>query len=505
MKLVRFGCLFLCMGAPLLSKKSDHTLGQIETTDKFSAEKQEPPQNVSTVNSGEPLDDTLPALQLPPEDRSYPYKFRSGCKPKKPKFTWSGCVQPSIHYDKRVGYTSRETSSYRQPRECLPDCRGRDINKRGEWDVLAIETALRLTARGPRIYGAKIEGVIDGDFEGISDFTTELFRLRQGFVQLSWKVPTHTCGIHSDFIPAHKSNEQSAFSMDKSVTEFITLLGMTWHPLYPLEASPHVIADNSGQPFDPFNRIPQIRLTIKYRNIELLFAGSTELHPPSDGPLGFTTFYERWSKMPEWSQGIRWYYGPHLVGSVVNVKRIVPRIFNDAQCRVDESLISVCACVYNHMIFHDYYWNLKSLFVQNGTHISMLGGYAVQTISQLDKGGDIRTYTPLNTFSIWTEFGKEKGLYRAGIFIGYTKNLGSSSKLAPGPNGQPILYGELTNTDAVYRVSPRFVFEQKPITFAVEIENTWATYGTRIDLHGRPRNRYTVHNTRVEFTSLYCF
>ena len=81
------------------------------------------------------------------------------------------------------------------------------------------------------------------------------------------------------------------------------LIGQTWHPLFTEECFPTVINFNTGIPFQPFNRSPQIRYTYTNNNFKLQLATLTERDFTTPGPAGASFTYLSNNAIPEFTAG----------------------------------------------------------------------------------------------------------------------------------------------------------------------------------------------------------
>ena len=167
----------------------------------------------------------------------------------KPGINFSGFVKTDIFYDTRQTGCIREGHFLLYPENKLPDSYGNDINARANFNILSIQSRLKGSITGSDAFGAKTSGLIEADFFGnenanFSDVNG--FRIRHAFVKLNWKS-----------------------------TELMA--GQYWHPMFIAESFPGVISFNTGAPFQPFSRNPQIRLTQSFGNPDFLC--TFECHP----------------------------------------------------------------------------------------------------------------------------------------------------------------------------------------------------------------------------------
>ena len=89
---------------------------------------------------------------------------------------------------------------------------------------------------------------IEGEFFGTSDADVSGFRVRHAFLKLDWQSSS-------------------------------LLIGQFWHPMFVVEMFPGVVSFNTGAPFQPFARNPQIRFTHSF--------GDVKTHRGGDVATGF--------------------------------------------------------------------------------------------------------------------------------------------------------------------------------------------------------------------------
>jgi hypothetical protein len=156
-------------------------------------------------------------LKAQEEEKSYGIKF-------------SGFVKTDVFYDTRQTVSIREGHFLLFPAAKDLDADNNDINGKSGFNILSIQTRLLGKITGPDAFGAKTSGLIEADFfgnENSSFSDVNGFRLRHAFVKLNWQK-----------------------------TEL--LIGQFWHPMFVTDCYPGVISFNTGAPFQPFSRNPQI-------------------------------------------------------------------------------------------------------------------------------------------------------------------------------------------------------------------------------------------------------
>jgi hypothetical protein len=111
-----------------------------------------------------------------------------------------------------------------------------------------------------------------------------------------------------------------------------------------------------------------------------------------------------------------------------------------------------------------------------------------------------REYTNLNTCSGWLDLQTNGKKIQAGLFTGYTKNLGATDTITG------AFYARGSNIDNVFRVAPRVIFISGKLNIALEIEHTIACYGkSNGDSKGSVTDEKAIANTRALLAFIYKF
>ncbi|NTW34047.1 MAG: hypothetical protein HGB12_15760, partial [Bacteroidetes bacterium] len=181
--------------------------------------------------------------------------------------TFSGFVRTEAAFDTRQGEGYRDQLINLYPANIRLDKNGDDVNARPGFDQYAMTTRLTGNITGPSAFGAKSMACMEGDFTGPSNTENNAFRLRHAYIKLNWA----------------KSE---------------LFMGQYWHPLNLPEMIPSVISLNTGAPFHPFSRQPQIRFSRLFGKINVVAVASSERDNTSIGPLGSTSEYLRNSVIP---------------------------------------------------------------------------------------------------------------------------------------------------------------------------------------------------------------
>lgn len=368
--------------------------------------------------------------------------------------TFGGFVKTDIIYDSREVNALREGHFLLYPVEEKKDITGAVLNDRSSFNILSIQTRLTGKITAPDVLGAKTSGVIEGAFFGNVEGDINGFRLRHAFVKLEW--------------------ESSAL-----------LVGQYWHPMFIVESFPDVVSFNTGAPFQPFSRNPQIRFTQKFGAMSFIATAYTQRDFQSTGPQGGSSVYMRNAGLPGFHAQAQFQFQGILFGFGGDYKTLKPRTVSDKNYLTDETVSSYAGIAYGKINSGDFSLKVEGVYGQNLTDLLMLGGYAVYEKS-LTTG--IEKYTNTNTYSVWSEliYGKD---VQFALFGGYTKNDGTDKTVTTN-------YARGFNIDYIYRVSPRLIINSGKFRVAGEVEYTSAAYGTP-DTFGKVQNSKEVANLRV--------
>lgn len=379
--------------------------------------------------------------------------------------TFSGYIKTDVIFDTRQTVSLREGHFLLYPQDRLLDPAGHDLNAKDTFHILPIQTRLALKINGPPALGAKTSGYIEAECFGMSDADINGFRLRHAYLKLNW---------------------------DKTEV----LVGQFWHPMFISESYPEVVSFNTGAPFEPFSRAPQIRFTWMPGDLSFSLTALAQRDFASTGPAGVSTSYFRNAACPELDFKAAWSGNNFLAGAGINVLRIVPRLTTETGYEANESLTSLAGYAFGRLKTRPVTIKAEGVYGGNLHHLTMLGGYAVSEI--IDPVTAQRDYSPINTAAGWIDIQTNGEKWQAGLFSGYTKNLGAKGEIS-GP-----IYSRVETMDHLVRIAPRFVFNAGKIRLAQEIELTSAAYGA-VESRARVNGLRTVTNLRLLAAVYYFF
>ena len=417
----------------------------------------------------------LPLLTLSQEEKKFGIQF-------------SGFVKTDIFYDTRQTDDLREGHFLILPKNISKDELGNDINDQSSFNFLSIQTRLAGNITGPDVLKAKTSAYIEAEFFGTSNADINGFRLRHAYALMDWK----------------KSE---------------LLVGQFWHPMFITSCFPTTVSFNTGAPFEPFSRNPQIRYTFRFfdfRAIGTLVAQRdfANMGPALSVPTAniSSSEYLRNAGIPEFNLKLEFNKlypeknQEFLVGAGIDYKSLKPMLTTsildtagkEHKYTTDETVNGISSFLYFKLKFKPITVKAQATLAQLSDNLTMLGGYAVNEI--IDSTKNTVGYSPMNVLSIWTDIHSNGVKWEFGLFAGYTKNNGFETNIVGNQ------YGRGGSIDHAYRIAPRAVFKPGQMRFAVEVENTVAAYG-KMDMldKGLVKETTNVSNLRLLLAVYYMF
>lgn len=403
------------------------------------------------------------------------------------KFT--GFVKNDFFYDSRQTVDVREGHFLLYPKEVSNDLDGNDINASPSFNFLSIQTRLTGTITGPDAFGAKTSGLIEGAFFGHTDADINGFRLRHAIIKLRW--------------------EKSEL-----------LLGQTWHAMFITDCFPDVVSFNTGAPFQPFSRNPQVKYTYFMGNLSLIATAMSQRDFASIGPattVGTTSVsskYLRNAGIPDINLKVQYNKSDKekgtqfVAGAGGDYKVLRPRLVSDAKYKTDQTISGLSAIAFMKIKIPKLTVKLEGVYGQNMYDATMLGGYAFAFTDDTNIiKKDLLEYTSLDVISFWTDIHSNGTKFKAGIFAGFTKNMGSLNNIMGYGIDSKYYLSRGSNIDYIYRISPRVEFNSGKTRFSTELEYTVAAYGkiTENNSLGQVSNAEEVSNLRLLIGAYYFF
>ncbi|MEN8115360.1 MAG: hypothetical protein ABFS16_00155 [Bacteroidota bacterium] len=358
------------------------------------------------------------------------------------KVQLSGFVRNDFIYDSRKNKDAVDHLLERWPLRPEYDANGDDLNAQSSLHMLNTFTRFGTRFSGLEIGKARIGAYVEVDFTGGS--ATNSLRFRHAYTKFDWE----------------KSH---------------LLFGRTWHPTFIEKVFPSTLNENTGMPFQVFNRSPQLRFTHSLTsNIDVILAAVYQFKYANFGPNepnGKTYMYQRNAGLPNLHAQLQFYNENWVVGALIDWKTIQPRTSTTGYngiFKTTEKLSSVAAIAYIKYAKDMFTFKAKSTYGQNLSESLLPGGYA---IASYDAATGTETYTPTNHIYNWVNFTYGKK-WVVGLYAGHLKYLGLSENQV----GQTF-YGEAADVDVMWKVAPQLIYNYKNFMFGWELTWTTAKYG----------------------------
>ena len=386
-----------------------------------------------------------------------------------------GHVRTDIFYNSRANTESVDGLFYSYPKDEVFDANGNDINGSPSSNMYAVYSRMGFDFAGPMIGKAKTSAKIEFDFRGNGNDNLSALRLRHAYFNFDW-------------------------GKNK------VLVGQTSHPFFG-DVSPQILNLNTGSPFQPFGRAPQIRYRHNSGALQLQAAAVWQSQFKSHGPSATdgtgnsrNQYPHKNSNIPELALGLDYKANGWIAGVGVDMLSIVPRVtsFDENKkpwYKVNERLTTVSYEAHVKYQKDKLFFAAKSVLGSNFTHTSMLGGYGIK--AEDAKTGE-REYTPFRNSSNWINivYGKK---WKPGIFVGYIKNLGTADDMI-----SSTVYGTGTNIDQLWTGTFELTYNVPHWKIGAEYNYTSADYGTT-QKDGKVIDTHAVGNNRLVLSATYSF
>lgn len=394
----------------------------------------------------------------------YSQDIKPTVDPNKSTLNWSGFVKAEALYDTRQIVEAREGYLLLYPKNVFPDKNGEDINAHGSFNQYAMTARLTVKATGPDIFGAKTLALIEGDFTGASNLEINSFRLRHAYLKLKW---------------SHAS----------------ILAGQYWHPINIPEMIPNVLSLNTGAPFHPFSRQPQIRIDASRGKINTVIAISSQRDYMNSGPAGASSVYLRNSAIPNLHAQIQYVTEKIFSGVGFDFKQIHPRLVTDSLYATNAAVNCLSYTAFVMAKTKPLVIKMQWIYGQGLNDHLLMGGYG---ITHIDPMTNQHEYAPLNYLSGWLNLQTTGKIWQGSLFAGYTKGMGAKHVITG------AVYARDADIAYVYRVAPMLSYTNGKLLLATELEMTTAAYGKK-DSHYKVYDASPVTNLRISFSAGYFF
>ena len=324
-----------------------------------------------------------------------------------------------------------------------------DANDGFNWRFVSLTTRLGLDVSGYKWGTMGISGKVEADFYYLSGSVPTL-RLRQAFMKLNW------------------DNSPVALT-----------IGQSWHPM--AADMPHMNNLETGAPFNPFNRSPQLTADIRLGEKFTLTASLLYLNhylPTGPGNVKSKDYYKY--GLPEAYLGIT-YKTASFTGKVgvdmVNMRpyRTIQAYWintPDAQAQVKSLLTTFSPFVFLQYTKGMFQLRAKSILAQAGEHLNLLSGYGV---ADFDTSSASITYTPMQDWASFVSFQYGKK-FQVMAMLGYMKQLGTTKELCD--NQVWMNDSADVRIQQAFRATPTVAWNLGKFTVSLEYNLTAAEFGS---------------------------
>lgn len=371
-------------------------------------------------------------------------------------FKFYGFIRNYFAFDSRESKSGTKDLFYYIPKDEALNAKGEDMNANPTFRFLAITSRVGLDVKDYQFGKTKVGAKIETDFYCMNG-NVAVLRLRQAYATLGWD------GLGKD-------GKQSS----------LLKIGQAWHPI--AADQPYVIDLETGTPFNPFSRTPQVMLDHNFsKNFTLTGGFIWQMQYLSSGPNGASDNYIKYGCIPEFYAGVTFKSNNGFTGRVgMDVLSIKPRWRNSDGDKVDDRITTVSPYVYAQYSKDAFAVNAKVVYASAGEHFNMLSGYGVTDVNS-DGSWE---YAPLHSTASYLSVKYGRKLQVQGM-IGHMKNLGTSKSLYedpanPGYTSTKNVYisgNGFHNLNQIIRVTPTVVYNLGKLSFGLEYDITSAQYG----------------------------
>ena len=323
-----------------------------------------------------------------------------------------------------------------------------DANDGFNWRFVSLTTRLGLDVSGYKWGTMGVSGKVEADFYYLSGSVPTL-RLRQAFMKLNW--------------------DNSPVSLT---------IGQSWHPM--AADMPHMNNLETGAPFNPFNRSPQLTADVKLNDKFTLTASLLYLnHYLPTGPAGKSKDYYKYG-LPEFYLGVAYKSGKFTGKLGLDMVNMRPyRTMNATWVNTPNAVVEVKGLLhtFSPFVFVQYTNGLfqlraKSILAQSGEHMNLLSGYG---IASFDQANATITYTPMQDWASFVSFQYGKKFQVMGM-LGYMKQLGTTKDLTD--NQLWMNTAADVHIQQAFRATPTVAWNLGKFTVSLEYNLTAAEFGS---------------------------
>lgn len=399
-------------------------------------------------------------------------------------YKFYGFIRNYMVYDSRESVAGTGDLFYYLPKDRNLNEIGEDLNLKNSFRFLSLTSRAGVDVSGYQIGRTAVGAKIEADFyAGLSGVTgTATFRMRQAYLTLGWKD-----------LPLGKESRASVGLK----------MGQAWHPMA-ADLCP-VFTLESGAPFGPFSRTPQLTLDANLgEHFTLTASALWQMQYTSAGPDGASANYIKYSCTPEGYLGVTLKFGGWLARAGADVLSIKPRTTGTSRLflaadggtqdwkkvtvKVSDRITTVSPFVYMQYVRGKFAVKAKTIYASAGEHMNIQGGYGVTRKFEEDGQDGHWEYTPTRSSSTWmtVSYGDK---WVPMLMVGYYQNFGTAEDLLVegGKGSESSLYfskNSFKNLNRLYRIAPSIVCNFGKLAIGLDYELSGAQFGQEKDADG---------------------
>ena len=420
-------------------------------------------------------------------------------------FKLYGFVRNFFAFDTRESNAGTGDLFYYVPKDVAMNEDGsQDLNQQSSFRFLALTSRVGLDMYGYQIgrtmFGAKIETDFYAGLTGSPKINgTAQLRLRQAYMTIGW----------------------NDLKMGQENTASVNLkLGQAWHPM--AVDQPHVLALETGTPFNPFSRTPQVLMDASLGD-HFIVSGAAiwQMQYLSTGPGGASAEYIKYGCIPEAYIGLTYKTaGGFLAKAGLDILSIKPRrtgVNSDGvTVKVSDRITTVSPYIYLQYTARKFEVKAKTIYSQAGEHLYLMSGYGITDNTAADGHYE---YAPIQASSTWASvsYGSK---WQVMLMGGYIKNLGATEDFVNtagktdaddfyfNSNGAKNLSNGAKNLNSMWRIIPTVAYNVGKFTLALEYNITAARYGDGLSYNARGlslEGLHWVYNNRIQMMARFTF
>ena len=362
------------------------------------------------------------------------------------KFKLYGFIRNYLTVDTREVNAGTQDLYFYMPKDVnLKD--GVDMNAGLTWRYLSMTTRLGLDVSGYKFGSMNVSGKVEADFYSLSGTTSSAIvpqlRLRQAYMKLSW--------------------DESPLSLT---------LGQAWHPIG--VDLPHITNLESGAPFNPFSRTPQITADYAVGNFTLTASLLYLNHFLPTGPNGKSNEYYKYG-LPEVFLGVAFKKGAIVAKAGVDIVNSKPyrTVNNEGNVKAKGLLTAISPFAFLQYTKGAFQLRAKAILAQSGEHLNLLSGYGV---ASYDASTHTYTYTPMRDAAAFLSFQYGKKVQLMSTF-GYMRQLGTTKDLLDPAKLLWMNTAADTKIRQAFRATPTVAWNIGKFTVSLEYNLTAAQFG----------------------------